>query len=546
MSTDKLKIIVHSSLYNSMPLSLLDILLDETLIYGTAYIPQEHFKTISTFNRRLPAKQEYELLLRMAEHFPIEISSSIPTDSDRYIAVSVDETLLDENSLKADCYILSRYKKLLLDNDFFDAAAESILMQANTLGIQEHILIFMSDMITENKHFLYYDLGSAPFLIYTGDSVCYNILCVFAKELGNALTRQGQIVEYYDFSKNDIFASARLYGRRFQAVIGIQTYMFSVRLNNNDFLHNHIIGPKYNFLFDHPAYFDHHLQKTPSGLTILTLDRNYASFAETHYSVKTRFLPPGGILTEAELNTKRIYDVTFIASYYNLSTNMFETIHSLDRQMRFLINRLWLLMRKNPSQTSEDSLSIALSYYNRELNNEQFLSLYKELKPYTSYIISWYRCKVLKTLLDANIPVHVYGTSWGHSSLREHPCFIWHPQDLSTSECLSVWQQTKIALNVMTWHKDAITERILNSMLQKCVVATERNPYICEEFDDNTDLILYDLEHLEDLPLQIKFLLANPELCSNISENGYKKALASHTWDNRATELISIANDDSI
>ena len=539
------KIIIYSPDSDCISLSFLDILLDETLTYGTAYIPKDCFKHTSQLNHRLPAKGAYELLLRASRHFPIEKSSIALSDTKNYYTVTIDEEAPCEQSLLTDCYILSKYKKILLDNGLFDAAVESILFLSDSLGIKEELLSVMSEMIQGGHLFDYYDLGSAPFLIYTGDTVCYQILSRFAKELGDALIRQGQLVEYYDFSTHEIADAAILIGRRFQAVIGIQTYMFSIRMENGvNFLHDYITGPKYNFVFDHPTRFSNHLEQTLDGLTILTPDRNYAAFAEKYYSVRARFLPPGGIICDIDNDTERFFNISFIATYNDISSDILREVHALTRSMRFLINSIWLILRDNPTLTGEDALKRALSFYHIEISDYEFVNLLKELNPYILYIVNYYRCKVLKTFLDANVCVHVFGTSWQHSSLKEHPCFIWHSCDLSTDECLNVWQQSKFSLNVMSWHKDAVTERILNSMLQKSVVITEQNPYICEEFEDGTDIILYDLKHLEKLPDIVCSLQKDSNRRRIIADNGYKKASQKHTWDQRALQLIALAEHD--
>lgn len=546
MSDKGLTIIIQpSTQVNTDSLNFLDILLDETTIYGTIYIPKKCFLTVSSLNHRLPAKENYELMLRLAQEFPILLSETPPSDLDSYFVVYAEETFPDEANLQTDCYIISRYKKLLLDHGLFDAATESILTQAQALGCQESILSFMTDMLQERGLYLHYYLGSEPFLIYTGDDVCYHILSVFAEELGSALRRQGQLVEYFDLSQKNFTDAAQLIRRKFQAVIGVQTYMFSAQLENNmGFLHDHIIGPKYNFVLDHPIWFRNHLTSVPKNLTIFTLDRNYATFARKHFPVQARFFPPGGI-EQANTSIARIYDVTFIGTYLNNARDVWNSLRNITREKRFLINRLWLTMRKHPAQSAEASLQIALDYYNLSVTDAEFLELLHSLRTYILFISYRYRSKILETLLVSGIKLDIFGSSWRYCPLRNHPNFIWHDQDLSTEECLDIWQHSKIALNIMSWHKDAITERILNSMLQKAVVATERNPYMEASFSSGEDLILYDLSTLDTLPDQIHNLLENPNLLSHIAERGYQKAHISHTWNQRAIELLDIACEDS-
>ena len=310
------------------------------------------------------------------------------------------------------------------------------------------------------------------------------------------------------------------------------------------FLHDKIGGPKYNFLFDHPSRFENHLKDVPSQLTLLTVDRNYAAYARKTYPVDAIFFPPGGIRTSFEPQ-ERIYDVTFIGSYFDNFSFVLELFSEFDRKERFRANRFWLSMKKNPSLPAEHALSLALDHYHMQPSWNEFTELFHKFRDLPVYLSTYYRMKVLKTLLDAGIPVHVFGTSWSTCPLRENPNFLWHNKDLSTSECLSIWQQSKIALNTMTWHKDAITERILNAMLQKAAVLTERNPYMEEHFSDGKDVLLYDLDQLSALPELVRSALSDPAQLSRIAQNGYQNALTDHTWDSRAKEFIHILEKSS-
>ena len=100
---------------NTSTLSFLDILLDETLIYGKIYISKACFSTVSFLNHRLPAKEAYELVLRLAQEYPILLSNTAPSDLDSYFILLAEEPILDQASLQTDCYIISRYKKILLE-----------------------------------------------------------------------------------------------------------------------------------------------------------------------------------------------------------------------------------------------------------------------------------------------------------------------------------------------------------------------------------------------------------------------------------------------
>jgi len=108
-------------------------------------------------------------------------------------------------------------------------------------------------------------------------------------------------------------------------------------------------------------------------------------------------------------------------------------------------------------------------------------------------------------------------------------------------------QDAKIVLSTMTWFKDGTHDRVFNGMLQGAVAMTDTSGYMKEEFcgvpdgegsgEDNRELVFFELEALEKLPLLAEEVLRNPERAQQIADRGYAKARQSHTWRSRALEL---------
>lgn len=526
-------------------LHFLDILLDERLVSGKIYVPKECFQKVSTVNRRLHAKQIYEYVLRLSCSYPVYLSKEEPENCADYVVYQNQGILCQQTflGLQTDCYVAARYKKILLDHGLFDAVIESILNIAEQSGCCERIVTFLEEMLQGGSVYQYFYQGSQPFLIYKGNQECYQVLDAFAECFGSALRRAGYLVKYFDTAKEKHTALSRYIGKSYQAVVGIQTFLFSVRMEDGSFLHDKINGPKYNFVFDHPLWMYRQFQNVPDNLIILTLDVDYAAYIKKYYKLDAYFLPPGGI-QEPFAQQERIYDVVFIGSFIDNSIDIFKKLRKLERPKRFLVNRMWLIMRRNPGLSVEDALRQAL---NDDLTvsqvicqEQQFLALCYEMREYILYLSQYFRRKLIKKLVCSGVKVDVFGTSWKYCSFRDHPNLIWHDKDLNTQQCLQIWQQSKIALNVMTSHKNAITERIANSMLQKAAVCTEKNPYLESQFQDGQDIIFYDLAHFGELPGRIAKLLEDEKKLENIGENGCKKAEKLHTWDCRVQEFLKL------
>lgn len=525
-------------------LHFLDILLDERLASGKIYVPKECFQKVSTVNRRLHAKQIYEYVLRLSCSYPVCLSKEEPENCADYVlfqnqGVPCRQTYL---GLQTDCYVAARYKKILLDHGLFDAVVESILNTAEQSGCCGQIVSFLEEVLQNGSVYQYFYQGSQPFLIYKGNQECYQVLDAFAECFGSALRGAGYLVEYFDTAKEKHTALSRYIGKSYQAIVGMQTFLFSVRMEDGSFLHDKINGQKYNFVFDHPLWMYRQFQNVPENLVILALDIDYVSYIKKYYKLDAHFLPPGGI-QKTFVQQKRIYDVVFIGSFIDNSVDIFKKLRKLERPKRFLVNRMWLIMRRNPGLPVEDALRQALGCalpVSQMIYQQKFLALCYEMREYILYLSQYFRRKLMKRLVSSGIKVDVFGTSWKYCSFRDHPNLIWHDKDLDTQECLCIWQQSKIALNVMTSHKNAVTERIANSMLQKAAVCTEKNPYLESQFQDGQDIIFYDLAHLEELPGRIAKLLENGKNLEKIGENGCKKAEKLHTWDCRVQEFLEM------
>lgn len=79
-----------------------------------------------------------------------------------------------------------------------------------------------------------------PILIYKGDDICHNVLTVFAEEFGNALEQMGKNVIYFDMAKEPIGNVTRYMNQHFCAIIGVQSYMFSIKLSDEKLIYMNI------------------------------------------------------------------------------------------------------------------------------------------------------------------------------------------------------------------------------------------------------------------------------------------------------------------
>lgn len=402
-----------------------------------------------------------------------------------------------------------------------------------------------------------------PILIYLGSDICYNILNEFALRLGTELRELGETVEYYDTVRQGESGLAQYAGRSFRAVIGFQSWLFDLYLPRAGvYLHDLIEGPKFNFQFDHPIYMHNHYRNLPGNCYILTHDRDYAAFVKRYYpkAAGAYVLPPGGV-PESNVNVtspgesagtgaadipkgeegSRIYGVSFLGTY-NDYRQWLAPAYGSSGLARRLAMRFLSRMRRHPNEPAETALWEAIGGMGISCGDGEFLGAMDGLKPLISCIMSYYREKTVDTLLAAGVCLDVFGDSWKNSPFAQHPCLHIHPA-VPPEDSLRVLEESRISLNVMAWHKDGFTERIANSMLHGSVVCSDKSRYLAEQFRDGEEMLLFDLEHPEELPEKIKALLADEPRRQVMANAAKKRALGEYTWRARAEEFLQLLRE---
>lgn len=531
----------------------LELLLDERWCRGTVLVEKEMLRIAGGINKRLHAKTKYELILRIAKEMPVvfedvkpecgiteeELRQTIQISDTEYIVLEDDaQEVVYDFGWQTDCYIIGKYSSELTESGYFAAAAAGILEEAAAAGRYQQTAVYMESMIGHAPEFYGIDDVTRPILVYKGDTTCHNVLTVFAEQFGAALCRAGEHVIYFDVQKEELSCVQRYINQRFKAVIGMQSYLFSIKmLDKIHYLHEFIGGPKFDFIFDHPIWMKDHMGYTFQDYYILTHDSNYVSFASRYFHKKAMLLPPAGIKCGMEENLERIYDLTFVGNYGDYMEQVL-LIHQMERPLRFLANRLLLQMRQNPDFTLEEAYKRTLEGYGLEWNDEMFVeNLYKICN--TQYcVMHYYRSKVIEMLLKGGIRVDVFGRSWYQCPLRKYPNLICHP-DVTVEESLVIWQQSKLSLNVMSWHKGGFTERMAGIMLAGAVLVTDDTTYLRGQYDAD-DMIAFHLDRIYELPKQVMEMLASVEKREKMAKNGQRKTLQEHTWDKRAEQFLKL------
>ncbi len=481
--------------------------------FAALVFPKSLIREAGAFNERLAAQGNFELLCRLADGCLL-----------KNVDAEADFAVPDEDSACTYAYMMRYHLNRL--------RAEGLMEPVLSLycGVMQREGLFaifgqqMNRFLSGEKEYEWIARQTAPFVVLRGDDTCYGVLQQFAEDLAEELADAGQAVIVLRDGESEY---ERFRNMVCKGVVGFQAHALVI-----DFMRN-MHGPKFQFWFDYPMHFEELLGHLPDEYYILCQDGDYASLIRTYFHTKNALqFPPGGI-ARAYAGGERIYDVVFIGSCH------VEEEDDLSGEEKLFYD----YMRGHPTLTFEQGLKDILRHSVMEadaLDEGEFVSRMLPFRDVRRRIIAHFKNAVMETILGMGIDVHVYGYSWlAYCGVgREH--LIIHPE-VTVAESLQELAKAKIGLNIMSWHKSGMTERVANIMLSGAVCLTDETAYIREHMKNGEEIITFSLERLWELPGLIQELLADEAYRERIARRAYEKAIREYTWHCRAEELIGLA-----
>ncbi|MCR5655200.1 MAG: glycosyltransferase, partial [Lachnospiraceae bacterium] len=391
---------------------------------------------------------------------------------------------------------------------------------ARNVGMKEVFERAFRDM-TSGDRFQKINEYTAPILVFYGDEdVCSGVLRQFSEEITKALVKKGVAVHAgiagqldYDDMEKTIY----------KAVLGFQAAAFK-----NVFFQS-LSGKKLQFWLDNPVFNQDMIKAMPKDCTFLCQDGNYADFIRKYYGYEAVVLPPGGCGSEWETLQERPYDISFLGAYQLPFAGVFR--HEEKEYYDHMITH------------SGETFFFGMCEMQKEngtyVSDEESADRVRKMKHVCQYVINYYRDKVIRSIVEHGYKLHVYGNSWDAFPMQE--MLVRHPE-VKGGEALVEFSKAKIGLNVMSWHKNGLTERVLNIMRSGSVCLTDYSEAVAKNFNDGTDLVIFRLDETQRLPELIRELLQN-DAWKMIGENGRAKAQKRHSWEVRAEEVLRILGE---
>lgn len=455
-------------------------------------------------------------------------------------------------------YILGKYADKLKKWNLFDKVFQNRYKEAVYFGIEDYFVHTAEQMIGRSSTFFAVNNSTNLVVIIMNSSMCNGAMQSFAKGFADALIELKQativvdidLIRKYNNEKdiieqkiNHLLTNIAECGCK--AVVGFQTGTFARQMEDGDLWGNKVPCPKFNITFDHPLFISYYLMMPIKNHYICSQDEGYVQYIKEYYpSIKDAWhLPPGGILPKnksSNLN-KRKWDVTFVAVYCNYREGV-AAVRMMEKDDRRLALKLMILLKNNPNTSASEGLRQVLDAEGIKLDKKEFVVKLHRMTDAVRAIPFYYREKIVKILVDSGIDIHVFSNTWKDCPYADNEHLIIH-NDVSFEDGVEIMADSKISLNIMSWHKGGMTERIANAMLAGSICVTDTTSYLEKHFTDGKDIVFFSLEDIYSLSQKIKNLLADTDTASQIAANGKENALKHHTWLNRASAFIDILQE---
>ncbi len=367
-------------------------------------------------------------------------------------------------------------------------------------------------------------LGKLPknVLILEGEDPCMGVLNHFRRAFGEALHKAGESVLY----SGDADALQEIHAKNYKAVIGFQADGLGQELLRESGCR------RFNFLLDNPVFILPSISQCDREQYLLCQDEGYADFARRYLGFTHAVaFPPAGDRAEnmGPGQGERAYDLVFLGSFFCPKSE--ELTAEQSRFYEYLLIHSDMPFHKAWIQYQEEQ--------GAHPSEEDVIRGLQQMRDTCLAAAHTLRMRIVEAILDRGLSIHVFGDTWkNYPDPGKRGRLILHPQ-VDGAQTRDIYHQAKISLNVMTWHKAGMTERIAESMLAGAVCVSESTSYLKEHFTEN-EICLFDPKHPEEAADLVQQLLKDEPLRNRMALNAFEKASREHTWDKRAEALCAM------
>jgi spore maturation protein CgeB len=306
--------------------------------------------------------------------------------------------------------------------------------------------------------------------------------------------------------------------------------------DEGNFLCDYIGIPHVAILVDSPQRF-FSLVKSPYTI-IGCIDQFHERFFKMFEGTHAFFLPHGvdaGI--EADLDSKRPYDVTVLASFKDPDDIRKGWSEKYSSDICQILDEAADLTLERPQVSFIEAFSQCMKSPTAQKRVDPTKLIYKDLfSDLEDYVKALDRTETIHAIEDSEI--HVFGDGdWDRFSSKTKAKIVTHGP-ITFYEAIEVMKESKIVLNCTPHIKYGGHERFFTAYMCGALPITALYPWLESQFKPKHEAVYYTPPNWGDMNNLVHTYLSDKAERQSVIENGMNITRENHTWDRRVETLM--------
>lgn len=348
--------------------------------------------------------------------------------------------------------------------------------------------------------------------------ICYGSLIGFMKLLQNAFSRIGldtvipriSSVEELKEEAKECMALVMINGNT--AVKAADEYVLDM-----------LDIPIVDFIVDHPRHHREYLSTKLKNLYVVCLDEDQVGYIRKYFPHVKGAMPAWLYGGEFERNLsfeERDLGILFSGSYTDEKNYLLELEKKGNEIMSLGAETIEMLLQDN-SLLIEQALMQVYINHGLDIEDELFSILDNEIGMYVDFFLrQYYRHVLVAGLVEKGVPLTLCGVGWEKLNLPSN--LVTLIPSVPFEKTPEIISRSKVSLSINPWFKKGLHDRVVTSMMNHSICATDSSMAIERDFKDGENIIIYDLKNPPAISDRLINLVNDRDEWEKMSQNGYQ------------------------
>ncbi len=382
-------------------------------------------------------------------------------------------------------------------------------------------------------------MSKGTIAVYKGKFV-YDVVNVFSEQIAAGFKDAGYEPVFIDLTQGASFLKELqplASSGSCKAVFSFAGAGAELAVQDGRLLHDLLPIPFVAAMVDHPAHFlkRYALRNVHVGC----FDASHCEYLDMRFAKEKRsfLLPHGGCPPPKPFEgafEERPNKIVFPASFLDPAP-LEEKLAALPGNMRKTVERAIEIAETRDSIPTHKALAEAARAFGVDVSSQEGFNIVMDnLFSLFEFIVrANRRIGALKLLDKAEIAVDIYGDKWPKDLFKTHRVHA----PLNFPETLNLMARSQLVLNMRAI--PGPHERVCSAALAGALCLSDFNEGTAAQFQEGREIAFFRWTKGGELPQIIDGLLSNPSKAAEMAGAGKARALAEHTWSQRAKLVLT-------